>query len=256
MDEEFWSNVLESTMRLFVEPEVNRRLQAGQIDQTWRLFAAQVIMNVGEPPQVRLNDEVTAVFKGTLPGATPDSIGKTVSLSSLENIVDVQLTADDTNAGHITLLLHRGTWFISFDLRYNRARIVEYLTTVDEFMAAARDALEQKRLRVFVDNLLAAVEHLARSLLLIHPDEDLLKKGSSHNLVQTRFNQHSRFGNVDARYSELLNRLWDLRKPARYMTRHFALGPEEAAELLATAEDMRRAAEEQLPPRFLTPASG
>jgi uncharacterized protein (UPF0332 family) len=213
-------------------------------------------MNVGEPPQVRLNDEVTAVFTATLPGATPDSIGQTVPLSSLEDITGVQLSADDENAAHITLLIHRGKWFISFDLRYNRGRILEYLATVDEFLATARDAVQNERFRPFVDNLLGAVEHLARALLLVHPDEDLLKRDSSHNFVQTRFNQQSHFGNVDPRYSSLLNRLWDLRKPARYMTREFALSADEAAKLLAVAEEMRREAEAQLPPRYRKSPSG
>ena len=50
-DQEFWSNVLESTMRLFVEPEVKTRLGEGRIDTDWRLWGAQIIMNVAEPPR-------------------------------------------------------------------------------------------------------------------------------------------------------------------------------------------------------------
>jgi uncharacterized protein (UPF0332 family) len=255
MDEEFWNNLLNNTISLFIDPEVTRRLDAGIIDSSWRLLVAQVIMNVGRPVEVRLNDEVTAVFKGTLPGATAESIGKTVSLGDLESITAVQLSAADENAAHITLLRHRGSWFISFDLRYNRGRILEYLAIVDEFIATARDALSADRPRAFVENLLAGVEHLARCLLLLHPDEVLLSKGS-HNLLQTRLNQHSKFGNVDARYARLLNRLWDLRSPARYVPKTFRLENKEAEELLASAKEMRKLAEEQLPPRFQGRKSG
>ena len=117
-------------------------------------------MNVGKPPEVRLNNEVAAVFAGRLPGATPDDVGKSISLNDLETIEEARLTNDDDNAGHITLLVHRGKWFVSFDFRYNRGLIVDYLKVADEFLATARDALAQGRRRALAENLLAAVEHI------------------------------------------------------------------------------------------------
>jgi hypothetical protein len=250
MDDEFWSNLMQHTMDLYVVPEIQRRANAREVQLPFALFAAQVIMNVGEPPQVRLNGEVSAVFKGQLPGATPSDIGKPVSLDDLETIEGMQLLPSDPNAGHITMLLHRGSWFITFDLRYNRARILEYLEVADEYLGSAVDSLSMSRLRPFVDNLLAAAEHLARCYLMLHPDEALLRKDSSHNLVQTRFNQQSKFGNVDRRYVRLLNTLFELRKPARYLTRDFILMPWDADELLGDARALRREVEERLPSRY------
>jgi hypothetical protein len=87
-------------------------------------------------------------------------------------------------------------------------------------------------------------------LLLIHPDEDLLNERSSHMFVKSRFNQHSRFGNVDGAYAQLLNRLWELRIPARYLPREFNLSVPEADSLLQTAKAMRQEAEARLPSRF------
>jgi hypothetical protein len=109
------------------------------------------------------------------------------------------------------------------------------------------------RVRPFVENLLAAMEHLARCYLMLHPDEALLNKGSSHNLVQTKFNQWSKFGNVDRDYVALLNELFELRKPARYATSEFWLAPWEAERMLRIAHRLRCEVEGRLPPRYFRP---
>src|SRR5579872_438002 len=188
MDDEFWNNLFQHTMSLFIDPEVTRRLEAAQIDKSWRMQRAQVIMNVGMPVQIRLNEEVKAVFRARFTGTGAPTIGRAVSADELGPIEGAQLTPADANAGHITLLFHKDAWFITVDLRYNRARILEYLTTVDQFLGAARDSLAKSRLRPFVDALFVSMEHLARCYLMFQPDETLLKR-TSHGFVKTRFNR-------------------------------------------------------------------
>jgi hypothetical protein len=255
MDNEFWNNLFQETLKLFVDPEVTKRLEGGQIDRSWRMFAAQVVMNVGEPVRVRLNEEVTAVFTAMLPGQLAE-VGKTISLKDIESIANIELAPADANAGHITMIALKGDWYITFDLRYNRARILEYLVTTDEFLATAHDALSMSRLRPFVENLLAAAEHLARCYLMVQPDPDLLKKGSSHNLVKTRFNYASKLGNVNSAYADTLNELFELRNPARYMTRDFWIPPWRADELLRAVQRLRSDVERRLPPRYVARSSG
>jgi uncharacterized protein (UPF0332 family) len=254
-DAEFWHNVIQNTLELWVEPEINRRLSAGEIDTSWRMFGAQVVMNVGKPAEVRLNGEVRAVFKGRLPGATPNDTGKTISLDDLETIEEAHLTTDDDDAGHITLLVHRGRWFVSFDFRYNRRLILEYFRVADEFLSTARDALTHDRLGAFVENLFAGVEHGARCYLLQAPEEDVIKPDTSHKFVQTNFNRRGTYGDIERCYVELLNTLWNMRRSARYMTAEFSLSASDARAFLATADDMRVDIEERLPVRMTPPRS-
>src|SRR5438045_4182312 len=126
-DAEFWANVIRNSLELWIEPEINRRLAEGRIDASWRMFSAQVVMNVGMPIQVRLNGEVAAVFAGRLKDPTAAGIGKVISLDDFEAVDDVRLTTADDNAAHITLLVRGDHWFVSFDFRYNRGMIREYL---------------------------------------------------------------------------------------------------------------------------------
>jgi uncharacterized protein (UPF0332 family) len=248
--------VIRNSLELWIEPEINRRLVEGRIDASWRMFSAQVVMNVGMPIQVRLNGEVAAVFAGRLKDPRAAEIGKVISLDEFETVDDVRLTTADDNAAHITLLVRGDHWFVSFDFRYNREMICEYLRVADEFIATARDAFVQDRLRAFVENLLAAVEHMARCYLLQRPDEQVRRPETEHNFVQTEFNRQGKHGNVDREFVLLLNRLWNLRKPARYLPSELQLMKTDAEELLAAAAKMRKDIEERLPPRVAPPQSG
>jgi hypothetical protein len=53
-----------------------------------------------------------------------------------------------------------------------------------------------------------------------------------------RFNQERKHENVDGRFADLLNRLWKLREPARYLACDFELSETEMDEMLAVAKEM------------------
>ena len=63
-DDEVVANqrTLHETFRLWIDPEIERRKAEGALPRGFQLQAAQVILNVGEPTTVRLNEEVRAVM--------------------------------------------------------------------------------------------------------------------------------------------------------------------------------------------------
>ncbi len=149
------------------------------------------------------------------------------------------------------MMFFKGRWIISFDFRYNAARVASMVGAAREFLDVASSALKENRMRPFVDNLFSATELMAKGHLLLSPDEALLKS-KKHTIVSARFNQERNLGNVEPRYVDLLNRLQDLRGSARYLDKDFTLTEEEAKNMIGTAEDMFETVRESVPERHQT----
>ena len=77
---------------------------------------------------------------------------------------------------------------------------------------------------------------MAKGVLLLH--DEMMLTGKSHGIVHSRFNQWGHLGNVDPRYTALLNKLASLRGSSRYLQKDFQLTPDEAKDMVAVAEDM------------------
>lgn len=239
MDEksEAESNVrfVEQFFELWINPEIERRHKEGRLPEDFVLFAAQVIMNFDSPTEVRLNKEVKAVVRGE--SSRPTTKGEMVSIDDmLEDIKTIELTQHDPNAGHLTMLLHRGQWFIAFDFRYNAKLVLEHLKTAQQYLDSAAASITRGHLRVFVDNLFSAVELTAKGALLMH--NKTVFSSHKHGVIHSRFNQWGRLGNIDSRYTRLLNRLSSLRPGLRYVQKDVTLTTEEAESMLEIAKDM------------------
>ena len=165
---EFNDNFFKNISELYIDPEIERRKQAGTLPDDFALYAVQVIMNHDGPIEVRFNNEVNACVVGTF--AKPVRDGEEVSISDLETITDVELTHRDPNAGHVTLLIHNGSWIGRFDFRYNATRSRNHLSTAREFLDAANVSLARRHLRAMLDNLFSATEVMAKGALLLHDD--------------------------------------------------------------------------------------
>ena len=117
---------------------------------------------------MRFNNEVNACVVGTF--AKPVRDGEEESISDLETITDVELTDRDPNAGHVTLLIHNGSWIGRFDFRYNATISRIHLSTAREFLDAANVSLARGHRRAMLDNLFSATEVMAKGALLLHDD--------------------------------------------------------------------------------------
>jgi hypothetical protein len=253
VDEAIKEAVIQQAMEFWINPEIERRREAGTLPDSFALSAAQVILDPSaDAPEVRLNEEVTAAV---LAEANRDiTKGEEVTADDISAYKDIILTDDDPNAGHITIVPHQGYWALAFDFRRNAAHIGAHLERAREFLDTAAWAPQKVKLGPFVDNLFSATELMAKGLLIWMPDEYLLK-GKRHRGLHQRFNYEGRMKNVDPRFPKLLNDLVALRRPAHYLSRDFNLIGDEMDEMLAVAEDMHAALEASRPLRAPSPST-
>jgi HEPN domain-containing protein len=253
VDEQIAEAVTRQTMDFWINPEIERRREAGTLPDGFALSAAQVILDPSaEAPEVRLNEEVKAA---ALVEAKRDiAKGEPLTAEDISSYKDIILTEDDPNAGHITIVPHQGHWALSFDFRRNAAHIGEHIERARQFLDTAIWARHEGMLGPFVDNLFSATELMAKGFLIWMPDEKLLR-GRNHGALHARFNQERKMENVDPRFAKLLNDLAALRRPARYLARDFSLSNEKMDELLAVAEEMHAALEASRPVRAPSPST-
>jgi uncharacterized protein (UPF0332 family) len=248
VDEEFVQNLMQQVHELWISPEVERRREAGRLPDDFKIRAAQVIMNLdADAPEVRFNEEIKVLAEAEW---TRDvDYGEEVTEADVERISDLVLTDQDPNEGHLTLMLFKGRWILAFDFRYNASHVAATLNAAREFLDVATFALDQHQMRAFTDNLFSAAELMAKGVLLMGADKNLLKS-KKHTFISSKFNLSGKWGQTDPRYVKLLNRLQDLRGSARYLDKNFTLSAEEASDMLGTAEDMFEALSNSAPKRY------
>ncbi len=229
-DELFWW-----LLHTHVQPEANRRVDAGTMQRGESIYRAQVLFYVERKTVVRLNDEVGGSMQAR--ATRPIEKGETVTVADVYDLSDYRLPEADRDAAHFTLLLHSKGWSLAFDGRYNRALVDEHVDAADEFVESARGALDRGGLRAFVDNAYSAAELLAKAELLPLPDPTLLTGG--HGTIGGNYNLWARIGNTEQRLADLLNRLGELRGPGRYLRKDLSLDPAAARQMLATLDEMR-----------------
>jgi HEPN domain-containing protein len=248
LNPELGRQVFEQTWQFWVGPEIERRRSAGLLPPDFELYRAQVIFAMGnEPPEVRLNDEVRGVV--TAVAARAIEKGELVTTADIASVTEVVRSEDDADSGHITMLLTNGGWTIAFDFRRNASHMERHAGRAAAFAKTAERALADGDLAVFVETLFAAVELIAKGLLLWMPDEALLKS-KTHGTVRAKFNQQRALGNVDPQFADILNRLGDLRGSARYVRGQLRLTPAEGAGMIDVARAMLAALRAETPKIF------
>ena len=185
MDEEFIQNLMQQVHELWINPEIERRREAGRLPDDCAMDA-QVIMNLDtDAPEVRFNEEVKVLAEAEW--AREVEYGEDITEADGESIRELVLTDHDPNAGHLTMVLFKGRWIIAFDFRYNATRTAATLNAAREFLDGATFALDQHHMRTFADDLFSATELMAKGMLLMGADKELLKS-KKHEIVVRKFN--------------------------------------------------------------------
>lgn len=238
--------LFKQSLEIWINPEVERRQQAGLLSNGFVLNAAQIIWTADGSPEVRLNEEVRAVMRFRAARALKS--GEHITEDDIADIHDVELTSQDANAAHETIIRHRGCWWIKWDCRYNASRVADHLDVAREFLDAAAFSLQKGNLHAFVENLFAVAELLAKGQLLLLPDAALLK-AKKHAAIRVPYNHWGKLGNTDLRFTDLLNRATRLRECARYLRTPMKLDMAEAKQMLRVAEEMFEALRARAPQR-------
>jgi uncharacterized protein (UPF0332 family) len=247
-EKELASNLLDQVFALWINPEVSRRKESGSLEQKFALSAAQVVIHVDSPIEVRLNNEIKGLLKAK--ASRPIAKGEAIRNPDFSEILDFELVTPDDNAGHVTVILHRGLWFIKFDFLYNKSRIREALVVAREFIESAKASLDRKHMHAFSEALFGATELLAKAMLLKMPDEKILK-AKTHSFVGSGLNRQAKVRDSIREYAKLLNQLTRLRSSARYLNAPLSLDPGSATQMLSTAESMYEELSSELPDRLL-----
>jgi len=257
-DLEFTSSVLQNAFDLWFDPEIKRRQASGSLPTPFHVWAVQVLLEVGKPPSIFLNDQLKGVLQAQiLPDfKSPVERGAEIRFDELGDIVGMQLTNDQPNAGHLTAILHRNNWYLLFDFRYNAARVARHLSVAREFLSAAESAYAAKHYHPAIDNLFASVELVAKSYLLMLPDERVLTS-ARHGFVSTHFNIHGgKHGNVDPAFVSLFNELAGEWTSARYPDEPLRRGPPSIERWLKTARSFLEDMEQKRPRLHGEPTNG
>lgn len=247
-DNVFGERVLEQMYTLWINPEIEKRRGAGNLPEPFILYAAQVVMNVDAALQVRFNEEVKFIAEVRATRAIKK--GEPISFNDFDKVIAVELTDEDADAGHITAIFRSEASFVTFNFRYNARRIQNTISAAEEFLSAAKAALEKRHLRPCYDLLFSAVELLSRSILLEFPDRQVLD-GKTHGIIRSKINLRNRDNVAGGEFAGLLNELDKIRPTARYNADAAFLKDIEASEFVAKAERMLEFAKERAPKRVI-----
>ena len=216
MNEEIKQKIFQQVMDVFIIPEIEKKRKDGSIKDGTIITKMQIVFSLDtEKNEVRLNEEVKAIAKAK--ANKPIQNGEIVSDKDIDAIEDIKLTDEDVNCGHITLLLFKNNWIISFDFRYNKERVKAHIEASKEFYDSALDNLDKNRLRPFYENAFASAELSAKSVLLALPDKKILE-GKNHKDRIEKFKNWAKLGNVKMEFSNTLSSLSGLRDSARYLS--------------------------------------
>lgn len=207
--------LFQQTIDLWIKPEIEKRKSLNRLPNNFSLKSAQIIFSLDKGwNKVRLNKEVKAVVKCKVNRSI--NKGELIYEKDIDKIESISLTEKDPNCAHITLLLFKDNWVISFDFIYNKKRIKDHIEASKEFFESAKDNIKKKRLRPFFENSFACAELSAKSVLLQLPSKNILH-GKDHESRINQFKNWAVLGNVKIEHSNLLEKLNQLRPSARYL---------------------------------------
>jgi uncharacterized protein (UPF0332 family) len=216
IDETTNQRIFQQVMDIFITPEIERRRKEGSIKDGIIVSKMQIVFSLDTGKnEVRLNEEVKAIASAKANRSIQK--GEIVYETDIDDIEKIELTDEDLNCGHITLLLFKNNWTISFDFRYNKERVKAHIEASKEFYESAINSLDNNRLRPFYENAFASAELSAKSFLLTIPDKKILE-GKNHGDRINKFENHAKLGNVKMEFSTTLSGLKDLRDSARYLS--------------------------------------
>jgi uncharacterized protein (UPF0332 family) len=221
----------------FVDPELERRLEAGTWAPDDPVVLFQVVFPYGAVPEVRINRGIG----GTLMAKATRAVeaGEEVCPEDFSEVAAYEPADKDRDVPHITGVLTSIGWHLLFKLGIGHPKRHDYLARAEEFLETARESLCAGRLAAFADNAFSATELLARGELLAYaPTVDLVLDTKDHGLVASTYKLWADLGNTEKRFAKLLKQMSKVRKKGRYLDYPLDLTADAAESLLRSIEEM------------------
>jgi hypothetical protein len=232
------SALFNDMLERFVGPEMTRRETSGESREGTPVYRFQVLLPREGSVEVRLNEEVGG--EALARAVRPVQKGEDVTTQDISGVEKYIPRPEDAGIPHITAFAHSRGWSIAFQLGYRHPRRRDFLVVGHQFAETAREALVAGRVGVALDNAFSAAELLAKAELLSSaPTIEAAISARTHGSIRESYNLWGgRLDNTDRRFVKLLNRLWDLRQPARYVDRGLHLKDGEPEDLFAVLAEM------------------
>lgn len=234
---EFGDTLFSQALTQYVQPEVSKRLAAGEMKVGDPIYAFLIVLD-GKPPSVLLNGQIPGMFKVKATRAM--EAGEEVSRDDFTDLQEY-LPTDEIRAGQYVVALHsRDGWGITFDLNKIHPDARKHFDVGVEFFETAKSSLAEGRERAFAENAHSAAELFARAELLCSViTAERVAPAKSHGQIKSTYNAWGNLGNTDPRYARVLNLLGDERNNARYLRGNKSLVGSKAEEVLAVLDEMR-----------------
>lgn len=251
MDEESALAVLQNLLSTFVEPEIKRRYEAGQISSLpMMLNAAQVILPGDGVSQlvVRLNEETNIQVSMVLKAGVLPEVDRGISLEDIDRVERMfSGNPEDADSGHIAIKWLGERVIFDFDFRYNRKKAGELVAIAVEFLQAARYAeTEMRSWSVFVETLFSGLELATKAFLWTTPWGKAFRAKMPHVKIREAFATFPTTLNNLQGQADALTELARERDSARYLHREIRPQWDEGREWLTHAEQMLQRARAQV----------
>lgn len=228
-DPQVYENLLKQCFELWINPEAEKRKTEGTLNRDFSLKAAQIIFCLGHKPIVRLNKEVKVLVSAKLKRTVKK--GELIYTSDVEHIKGLQLTDEEKDFGHITIVLFKGSWIIGFSFIYDATKSKELLEIGQTYLSSAKKDFQGKNYRPMIESLSVAAENFAKARLYLLPD-DLIRKTKKHGVVQAKVNIYAKTSNIiNIGFKDTFNKLQTIRDKARYSTQ-FVMSEDEAEKMI------------------------
>jgi len=231
---------LKQFLDIYIIPEIEKRKNEKIIGEDFELISFQILFSLSKSvPEIRLNEECKIVANIKVKEGIIISKGEPIHWDDVESVISLKLEEnDDGDCGHVSYIYLGNNLVSSFDFRYNKKTIKQRIEISRQFLDTAKFALDNGFYNVYVDNIFSATEIASQACLLILPDKNFLAK-TNHKAIKSKLNWWSSLGNIDMKFSTVLNQLSVLRNNERYFNGETTLtNKDESKEYIESVDEL------------------
>lgn len=188
MDPDAANNFFNNILSMWINPEIERRKTAGELNNGFLLNKAQVIFTIDGSKVIRLNAEVKANIRTNVRTFSDMSINLD---DTQESVVRLDRIKEEEDFGHATLLKVRDLWVLAFNFTYGVKTSKQFYKLGKEFLEAAELSLTKKIIKATATNLYIATENLMKARIILYPDS-IARSAKTHGSIAGRVNIHAR----------------------------------------------------------------
>lgn len=244
----FSFNLFNNIRRIWLDSEINRRIEDGRLQKTDVIRAAHIIICHKKKTEIRLNEEVSLKAELYKKEGVSYEKGDPVFEHQITGIKSFHTTDGDyANCAHVILLKIGEHYFIHFDFRYDKQHAQDSIDQAKEFYKSAEWSYNNNQVGPFIDNLYSAAELSIKSIFLTWPHITPRTK-TTHKRIKNMYEEFGQLGNVEEECLDTFTELSSLRPRVRYYDPKYKISKADCERLLHTVTRMIEDAENRIKP--------